>query len=91
MRVSRTQQALDFLIERGASVFTEGSVYARTDDDTLEVWFVTNRWEDHALRLQAYELEAETMRRFPEVFVDLHVIPPSSVHRVPADAEEIAP
>ncbi len=79
-----------FLLERGASVLAGGRLYARVQGDTVELWFVTDRWEDHGLRLQLYELEAEAMREFPDVFIDLHVTPSCSVESVPGDAHPVA-
>ena len=87
--MSAVDEILQYLVERGASVFTGGRLYARAQDDTVEVWFVTDRWQDHAVRLQLYELEAEAMRRFPDVFVDLHVTPSCGIDMVPEDAHPV--
>lgn len=89
VKMSLAEHALAFLLRRGSHVLSGGSVYARAGGDTLEVWFVTNAWEDHALRLRAYDLEAQAMDRFPDVFVELHVIPPSGLPSVPADARRV--
>lgn len=88
--MSPVHEIVRFLLERGASVLAGGRLYARAQGDTVEVWFVTDRWEDHGLRLQLYELEAEAMRKFRDVFVDLHVTPSCSIDSVPGDAHPVA-
>lgn len=83
------REVVRFLLERGASTLAGGRLYARLQGDTAELWFLTDRWEDHALRLRLYELEAEAMREYPDVFVDLHVVPSDGLDLVPTDAHPV--